>query len=544
MLKFFAGIGNAFKAMFVLMFPMVSGGRTAWDASGAASRWASRGAIGSVLLLLLWMLNRSTWLGLLNIIKVPPPLNVLFLPALAICLYGMLWFGWWLWQILNLEIEPPTSEFPDIDRAWAEATTALDKAGIRLDQTPLFLVLGWTSGAEESLFQAAGLKPLVREIPRGQSQPLHVTANHEGVWVTCPGTSLLGRLDPGAASGVTAGADLDFLSLPEPEPAEEADQFKTMGVGQGGGGTLRIEDFVAQMKKQQGEAAPAARVARKTAAELEPLQARLRRLCRLIARDRKGFCPVNGILVVLPVTCVDGRGQGEELARACSTDLATAFKTFQLRCPVLYLLNKLESLPGFAELIERLPSNQRGSRIGQRFPLIPEIGPESVPGKVEDAVQWVGRGLFPTMVLSRLQVETPGGEDLETTMQANARMFRFLAEVRKRGEALARLVRGGLPTLSGEPVMFGGCYFAASGRDQATGQAFASGVFSRMVRDQDHVTWTADVLSEDLRRLRMMRTLKLGLTLYITAVVVGIASLIGWKVLSSRGTSTTLQSPE
>ncbi len=530
MLKFFAGIGNAVKAVFVLMFPMVSGGRTAWDASGATSRWAMRGTVGSFILLMLWMTNRSTWIGLLNVIKVPPPWNVLFLPALAVCLYGMLWFGWWLWQILNLEIEPPTSEFPDIDRAWAEATAALDKAGIKLDQTPLFLVLGWTIGSEETLFQAAGLKPLVREIPRGQSQPLHVTANHEGVWVTCPGTSLLGRLDPGAGSGVMAGADLDFSSSPEPEAAEEPDQFKTMGVGQAGG-TLRIEDFVAQMKKHQGQAS--ARVARKTAVELEPVQARLRRLCRLIARDRKGFCPINGIMIVLPVTCVDGRGQGDELARACSTDLATAFTTFRLRCPVLYLMNKLETLPGFAELIERLPANQRGSRIGQRFPLVPELAPESVPGRVEDAVEWVGRGLFPTMVLSRFQVETPGGEDLAMSMEANARMFRFLSEVRKRGQALAKLVRGGLPNLPAEPVMFGGCYFAAAGRDQAAGQAFASGVFSRMVRDQDNVTWTAEVLQDDARRLRRMRTLRIALILYLTAATLGIVGYVGWTIWGS-----------
>ena len=532
MLKFFAAIGNAIKALFVLMFPMVSGGRTAWDGSGIGVRWAIRGAIGSVLLLLLWLLNLSQWLGFRTMIFARPPLDVLWLPAFGFCLYGMLWFGWWLWQVLSVEIEPPTSEFPDIDRAWAEATAALDKAGISLDQTPLFLVLGWTTGSEDSLFQAAGLKPLVREIPRGQGQPLHVTANHEGVWVTCPGTSLLGRLDPGATSGVTAGSDLDLLSMAEPEPAEDVDQFKTMGFGQGGG-TLRIEDFVAQIKKEQGQGRPSSRLPKKTAAQLEPVQARLRRLCRLIARDRKGFCPINGVMVVLPVTSVDSRGQTEELARSCATDLSTLFSTFRLRCPVLYLFNRLESLPGFAELIERLPANQRGSRIGQRFPLVPELVPESVPAKVEDAVEWIGRGLFPTMVLSRFQVESPGGADLEMSMEANARMFRFLAEVRKRGEALAKLVRGGLPTLSGEPVMFGGCYFAASGKDPATGQAFASGVFARMVRDQDNVTWTADALQEDAGRLLKVRSLKLVFTICLCVAAVGIVWIIGMRLWSS-----------
>ena len=81
--------------------------------------------------------------------------------------------------------------------------------------------------------------------------------------------------------------------------------------------------------------------------------------------------------------------------------------------------------------------------------------------------------------------------------------------------------------------MFGGCYFAASGRDQSAGQAFASGVFARMIRDQDHVTWTADALHEDAGRLRTARSLKLVFTLCLTLAAVGIISVIGTKLWHS-----------
>ena len=41
----------------------------------------------------------------------------------------------------------------------------------------------------------------------------------------------------------------------------------------------------------------------------ERYAARLRHLCRLIKRDRLGFCPINGILVLLPVSAADPKNR-------------------------------------------------------------------------------------------------------------------------------------------------------------------------------------------------------------------------------------------
>ena len=528
MLQLIAGIQNFFYSLFALLFPMAAAGSNVWSGVSSSARWLVRGFIGFLFLIFLWWLNNSPRLGLTStkVINLPAPYNGMWLPALALCAYGMLWLGWWLWMVLNLEIEPPTSEFPDIDQAWAEATAALDKAGIKLDQTPLYLVLGWTIGDEEAIFQSAGIKPLVREIPRGTTAPLHVTANQDAVWVTCPGTSLLGRLDPAAYSISTPeSSDLDLLSLSE--QADEQDAAKTLGVGKGNHETLRIDDFVAQLKTK-GQLNPSApRIPRKSDAELAPIVERLKRLCRLIARDRKGFCPSNGILVVLPVTCADVPSQSEEVARACSGDLAAIFETFRLRCPVLFLMSKLDTLPGFAELAERLPKNQKGSRMGQRFPLVPELSRESIPARVEESVSYICKSLVPTMVLSQFQVESPGGEDLSMSMESNAQMVRLLNDIGRRSEPLSGFIRACLPALKGEPVMFGGCYFAATGRDPNKNQAFASGVFSRLVRDQDNVTWTEDAILEDIRRLRLVKTLKTGLSGYLALIAVGAVALLG-----------------
>lgn len=524
MIKLIAKPWDAIKSLFALMFPMFAGGGGAWgQGTGAAGRWAARLVVGAILLVPLWLVNQWDRIGLRNVVHLGEPLNGLWLPAFAACLYGMLWLGWWLWHVLNLEIEPPTSEFPDIDRAWAEATAALDQAGIRIDETPLFLVLGSTAGPDEALFQAAGLKATVKSVPRGPAQPLHVTANRDGVWVTCLGASLLGRLHTGADDG--GGRDDALMTLSEPDD----DAMRTFGVGDKGE-TLRIEDFMAEMRRM-GQAKKK-RPPRRTAAELEPTRARLRRLCRLIARDRKGWCPANGVLVVLPVTAVDEPGLLDDLAQAIQTDLADAFATFQVRCPVLFLVSDLDRLPGFAELVERLPSKQLTGRMGQRFPLVPKLSPDAVADRVEDSVAWTGESLFPTVVLSKLQVESSGGEDVADLIRVNTRMFQFLLAMRQRNEALAKLVRDGLPRLAGEPLMFGGCYFAGTGTIPGSEQAFATGVLSRLRNEQDFVTWTEQAIRDDQARHRLARRLKTGLTLAIVAGVVAILGLIGWKVAS------------
>jgi hypothetical protein len=199
----------------------------------------------------------------------------------------------------------------------------------------------------------------------------------------------------------------------------------------------------------------------------------------------------------------------------------------------------LEDLTGFTDLVERLPGDQIRKRMGQRFPLVPELTANEVPEKVESAVESVAGGLFPSMVYAMFQVESPGGENPEEVLRTNTQLFRFLGEIIEKGERLARLVKDCLPTLRGEPLMFGGCYFAATGRDSTNQQAFASGVLMRMIKeDQDNVTWTEETLREDAAAQRSARLFKLGFILIISLGVLTAAGLVAsrtfWKSGGSR----------
>jgi hypothetical protein len=526
MLKILALPWNFLKYLTALALPMFAGpGAAVADAANPAGRWAARLLLMGGFLVLLGMLNRWEMLGLSRVIS-GGWISRYWLPLFAVCLYAMAWLGWLLWRALGIEIEAPTSDYPDIDEAWAQAAESLDRAGIHLDETPLYLILGWTGSSEEALFRSAGIRALVKQVPGGPESPLRVTAGRDAVWVTCPGASLLGQVNPavggGGGGGDYAGDEMMTMSGGSDDP------FKTVGAG-GGGETLRIEDFMAQIKSQ-GLLDPKPKPRRRGGLELEPSRSRLRHLCQLIAQDRKGFCPINGVLVVLPITAVDSPGDVEDVVTACRNDLAVAFESYKLRCTILVLVAGIEKLSGFSDLVERLPQGQAGKRMGQRFPLNPDLKPAEVPARIESSVEWIGGNLFPSMVHSMFQVEAPGGEDVEDVMRTNANLYRFMMEVQDRQSRLGSLIRECIPPAVDEPLLFGGCYFAGTGEDAATGQAFAPGVLKRLVEEQDNVTWTDRALEQDASSQHLAKLIKAFLIAYITLAALASLGLIAMKV--------------
>jgi hypothetical protein len=516
------------KGLFFLAFPMFGGAEAARSGDPAA-RWLGRIVLVGAFLAILAAINQAALFGLSNVISATSPwVGRFWLPLLALCLYVMLWLGWWLFRLLSLDIEPVGSDFPDIDRAWGQAMEAMGRSDIALDNAPLFLVMGWPSVTEDDFFRAAGIKGPVRQVPSEPEAPLHVTANRDGIWLTCPGASLLGQYHlekPGAS------AMEDVMST---MADQGADEFKTMGMGAAGAATLRIEDFQAASKELQ-ELSRSGRNRRVEDPELH--LARLRHLGRLIVRDRRGFCPINGVLVTLPLA-VDTRPDLGELAEALRKDLATVFDTFRMRCPVLALIGGLEQVDGFSELVERLPAEQVRKRMGQRFPLVPDLTAGEFAEKVQDSVEVVTANLFPSMIYTMFQVESHGIEELDEVLRSNILLFRLLHGIVERGERMARFIKDCIPTLRGEPVMFGGCYFAGTGRDAATQQAFASGVPMRMIKeDQDSVTWTGEALDRDASAAKLTGRVRLVFILVLTLGVLAGAGLIASRFFGKAADS-------
>jgi hypothetical protein len=505
--------------LYALVFPMFAGARSLSQAS-TPTLWMMRVVVLVIVLGGLAALNNWSWLSLGTVLAAPPPIDKIWLPLFALGLYLTIWLGWWFWRALNSEVET-TVEYPDIDAAWSQVIGALERAGILLHETPLFLILGQNADGEDALYQAAGIKASVNQVPRDPGAPLHVTANREAIYLTCPGISCLGQ--------ITAPGGAEVVGLPpSDEVAEDTDTDRTMGLG---AKTLAIGELVKNPAVRAQQIKSRTKTPRRLA-DPEPFKARLRYLCQLVNRDRLGRCPINGVLLLLPISATDPTGDTDEFSRCANLDLAVIFDAFHVRCPVLVLIADLEKLPGFDVMVSRLQPAVRGQRIGQRFPLVPDRRPHDLGGMIDGGIEGICQTLFPSLIYKLLR-EAPPTVLPKDTVDDNAALVRFLAEVRDREDRLSRLLRSSIPAFD-EPLLFGGCYLAGTGSEPNTGQAFVSGVFKRMITDQDRVSWTADAIEADTSYRRLAHTVSLGLWLAIGAEMVAIAFLL-YKYFGSGG---------
>jgi hypothetical protein len=474
-----------------------------------------------------------------------PFLQAAWLPLFVLLLYALGWALWWAWPLLFPQEEE--SHFPDIDAAWNEAVMALHRAGIHASDPPLFLVLGRAEDNEEALFQAAAIPLAVKRTPAGRGAPLHVYANREGIYVTCPGASLMGR-----QAAILSGA-VEFAGPTETEEGGRAlpltDVFDPNATMKPQGKALDVQAILTRAREQgrtpqqltdeekeeirlmllEEKAEQALRKGRarthlwKDPAERERLSARLRHLCRLIASSRRPYCPVNGILLVVPLGATESDEDANQTGRLCQEDLRSARQSFQIQCPVIALLGDLENLPGgcFREFVERFPESQRGRRVGQRFPLVPDADLATVDTKIGAAAEWVCDTLVPGWIYKLFRVDRPGSDSLENAVRGNARLFQLMYQMWERQQRLGLLLRKAIMTEQGGPMMFGGCYVGGAGRDGRE-QAFIAGVFQRLTMDQDAVSWTDEAAREEAnyRRLTYIGYVSLAVGLIVAALVI------------------------
>jgi hypothetical protein len=268
--------------------------------------------------------------------------------------------------------------------------------------------------------------------------------------------------------------------------------------------------------------------------------ARLRFLCRLIRRDRRPWCPINGLLVLVPWAATESDETAKEAAAVLQRDLAEARATLQLRYPAFALVCDLETAQGFAELRRGFPPETLKQRLGQRLPLVPDLPPAEAPALLERGVQWIGQAVLPAGIMRFLRLDGPGdSRRAPVSVGHNRNLYLLLREVYTRGPRLARVLARGLQTGGPETAdpldalpLFGGCYLAGTGR-QAAEQAFVPGVFQRLVDGQSSVSWTGAALDEDARYRRWAAYGYTGLA----AAVVASLLLAGWwgKSQRSRG---------
>jgi hypothetical protein len=298
------------------------------------------------------------------------------------------------------------------------------------------------------------------------------------------------------------------------EETDPLDEEGTMIPGQGSGIAKQVHELALRPKREGRAATPVERreLRRLTrrdnprtrapdASTIEEQTARLRYLCRLIARDRLPYCPINGLLVLIPFAATDSSQDATDTGDVIGRDLAGARSALGLHCPVLSVLCDMESAPGFTEFVAQFSSRERVRRMGQRCPLVPVIEPtRKVEGILRDLAYWLCTGFMRLWLYQKCQLEKPAGKSLEEVFAINSSLFLLLKEMHERQDHLARILEAGFTRHA--PVdwlLFGGCYLAATGSDAQHNQAFMNGVLERLVEGEACVYWTEDVLRQEAR---------------------------------------------
>lgn len=453
-----------------------------------------------------------------------------WLPVIFLLVYLLLWTAWWVYKLLMAEPEP--SSFPDIDAAWEEAMRALAQAGIAPSTLPWFLVLGRPAAGEEHLFNAAQAPLKVKQTPLGPRVPVHVYATDSAVYITCAGASLLGRHAANVAlddiedlGGAMAGGGAEPGGDQTIRPGGKEKKVIKRLVRIGGRAMNVIERRAS--RRELGLAMPDLL---KSPAEVELGRARLAHLARLLVRERQPLCSINGLLVLLPIGGTDTEHDAQQTAEVCSRDLATLRQVLKLRCPLFVLGCDLEALPGVTDFIQRVPAKDRLGRLGQRFPLAsPDLAGEKLHEQIDASIHHLCNSYLRDWIYRLFRGDAAAGHEAAT---ANTGLYLFLDEMRARRKNFSRIVTQGIAKESPLPLLYGGCYLAATGADPAREQAFVAGVLRRLGENEDFVAWTDEAFAEDLRSHRRA---KLGYTLLIAAGL-AVAGLVVYLLFGRKET--------
>ena len=482
---------------------------------GRILRWALHALAILVILVGLGVLNYA--LDLAQVLRVPvPALRQVWLPLLFALVYLLCWQGWWLWKLFQTRVEP--SAFPDLDAAWSNVRQRLEQAGIDLNAKPLFLLLGHPHGLEQSLFNATRQPLVIPLVPRDPDAPFRVCATAEGIYVSCSNTSLLGSYATEIRSLIAEETSTENTSWND-YAATTATSDDELVAHEGG-------IAVTSPPTPTIKAAPIHRRQRvstlRDVQQLEAQLARLRHVCRLIEADRKPYCPLNGLVLLIPFEATTDEFEANQVATLIEQDLKVVDEVMQVSCPLVVTVCDLEQVQGCHELLARFPDEQRHRRLGLRFPHVVTCDRDHVPHMIEQGIKWIADNLLPPLVYRLLQIQPNQTPDSQNVWHGNARLYQFLQTIRNRQASLARIILRGVWNDGRSPWLLSGCYFLATGSDAAREQGFVADLFPQLHEMQNRVAWTEQALADNHACQRWTRV---GYAMLATFLV-GIVTLV------------------
>lgn len=410
--------------------------------------------------------------------------------------------------IINLFRTPEASEFEDIDDAWNAGLDALAREGLDIQWLPVFLVAGVTDENERFLFRSSRLEfKVIAPEPERTSAPLRFYVNEEALFIALADVGAMPRQLKKSPTGrrVAAAAPVrseDVRDVPTLRHDQIAAAMQATARPSAVaaapppamGATLLPSQRLGATLQPGAMLVPAAETPRATVPEkltkeeLDLNRRRLEYFLRLLAEERGEYCPINGLLQVLPLRWSVSQ-EYQSVFQAVTQDLKITFEKLRMTFPVVCVHAGLEEFTGLRELIERggkLDPRFRDSRAGSRFPAGAPINEESSKWVIDRGLQWFRDWIYAEFA-----------KDLSNP--ANRHLFQLICDLGERRNRLAReleLVFGDLDTEMAPRLS--GCYFSAAGPG-AQSQAFVQGVLMRLISEQNEVSWTPERQQQDRR---------------------------------------------
>ncbi|QEL19438.1 type VI secretion protein IcmF/TssM N-terminal domain-containing protein [Limnoglobus roseus] len=464
----------------------------------------------------LWWLNRA-WELERQLGGPLPWARPYWLPALLVLFLTACIAGWWLWSLVGPLREP--TDFADIYTAWVEGRAALEANGLVVTDLPVYLVIGRPASGAGSFFAASRIGFPVAGVPARGDAPVQVYGSPQGIFVACPGVSLLSRWAellaadlPQTATGTSQtlfdeSAPMDAAAAHSVAPTWPLNPLLLADETGGGVATAaptRLRTVPALLRDG-------------VAADRE--LARLRYLGRLVAHNRHPYCGVNGVVLLVPFASLESEAATNQAVTACKLDLNALREGLKIECPILGVVCDLEQADGAAAFLRAVGDDRKDRLLGQPFPLAADVPTERLNAALLSTVHWSGDGLD-RIVLRAIKVGDTGSEG--EALVYNGGLCRFAAAVRQRESAMGEVFSAAATGPDGRPARFGGCFLAATGPDPARDQAFVGGLFRLLAEQQNYVTWTAAAKSEDAAYRGWTAVGYLTLFAFIVAVAVAL----------------------
>jgi len=446
--------------------------------------------------------------------------------------------------MLKLWLEGTSSAFPEIDASWQRGLLEIQRAGLAVNDMPIFLVFGFSGPRDvKNLMEASGLEFVVR-CDEDIQAPMHWYGNEQGIFLVLNDVGRFALVHHSQGDWPTGGASLERQSAPQgdirgtivagsrpaalsPSPARAASESDFGRPGSAGiRGTLMPGASFPDQSPGNATHDPTRPQAVPTVlprGKLDEQSYRLHYLCSLLSQLRQPVCPLNGALLTLPWQKIKSQQDLRALSDALRRDLATVRESTQLCFPLTFLVNGMETENGFAELVRRVGAEHASaSRFGHRFDHWVHLTAENLEAFTANAC-----GAFEDWVYDLFRQGDAMGKP------GNAKLYQLLCTTRSQvHQRLTALLIGGFIEDERKHIqedrtqLLTGCYFAGTGNSPDR-QSFVKSVFTKMFQLEDDLEWTPSALQTN-QRYRALAGLLYGANWLF---LLGLLGLVAYKFL-------------